>query len=298
MNYEFKSAMMKGWTANEKGVTYGSDFYAYENIISFEVSIDTLSPLTNGVIEMVIPGKMLPINLAYPYKKKAEAKEAVAFVQRKIAGTSLDNNECPIQINDIRIGHQDPTSLLLGWRSGCDAAGGISVRFDLLNTTGKTLKYVLVLFTPYNSVKDKVKCAITGKSTNAVNITGPILPGGTVKAGLFENAWYNRTIVRVDVDLIMWEYADQNDEEVHCKALTEIGQKLMNEDKEASPEEIMKILFGDDYVDDEDEDEEESANEPEIGDVSEQLRQLKELLDEGLISEADYEAKKKQVLGI
>ena len=117
--------------------------------------------------------------------------------------TSSEFNK-KIYIGYISIGHGED----LFWASGCNYAGGVSLKFSLTNNSLKTIKYVYSYITPYNRVNDPVACLITGESQKACQYIGPLANGQYTGECIYDNVWYNATITRVRVDKIVVEYTD------------------------------------------------------------------------------------------
>lgn len=109
---------------------------------------------------------------------------------------------------DLKMGHEGYSNGYRCWQYGPNSAGGVSVWFSFKNETGKTIKYANFWFTPYNAVGDAVSCSIKRKSTDGVRYTGPLATGGIDKGIFWENAWYNNSISRVNLDEVAIEYMD------------------------------------------------------------------------------------------
>ncbi len=109
-----------------------------------------------------------------------------------------------IQVN-FQMGHENYQG---GWIQGPDSAGGVSVRNNIKNVGGKTIKYYSLFFKPYNAVGDAVSCDITGVCVNGVKGTGPVEPGETTSWGVFRNAWYNYSIKSVELTSAIIQYTD------------------------------------------------------------------------------------------
>ena len=104
---------------------------------------------------------------------------------------------------------------MIGWEHSANSAGGWSVSWSFKNNTEKVIKYASFWFTPYNAVGDIVECTIRRTSTDGVKYTGPLAPGGVHSGGLWENAWYNRSIASVKLDYVYVEYMDGTSEKIY-----------------------------------------------------------------------------------
>lgn len=117
-----------------------------------------------------------------------------------------------LQVWNFFIGHQSYN----GWMNGPNSAGGVSVRFDFKNLTGKTIKYASFWCVPKNAVNDVVSCSIKGKSENGVRLTGPVAPDALSTGNLWENAWYNSTITTCVMLRVYVEYMDGTSETIQA----------------------------------------------------------------------------------
>ena len=118
---------------------------------------------------------------------------------------ALSNPDVPVLIG--RFGTFRPNS-----------AGGVDVRVEFINTSGKTIKYISFGMTPHNSVGDAVKDRISKRSTINVQDTGPIQAGQSntyakpmeqpKSDGVWRNTWYNHTIKCASIDRVTIEYMD------------------------------------------------------------------------------------------
>jgi len=113
-------------------------------------------------------------------------------------------NKPIIKISNIYIGHESYD----GWIYEPNSAGGVSISYSYQNLSNKVIKYISFYFIPYNAVHDSVTCRTTYKSENSVTATGPIQPNIWNNGCLFQNAWYNNTIIDVKVSKVEIEYMD------------------------------------------------------------------------------------------
>ena len=100
------------------------------------------------------------------------------------------------------------------WRSSPNSAGGLSYKFNIKNNTDKTIKYVTITVSVYNSVSDKVSDSISGKSLFSLKLTGPLNAYSTYEDVIFENFMYNSTGKSARIESVTVEYMDGTEEDV------------------------------------------------------------------------------------
>lgn len=66
---------------------------------------------------------------------------------------------------------------------------------DAINASSKTVKYLRYTLRAFNAVGDPVRGDIRRRNSVDVRETGPIPPGGKTAPGVWENSWYNYSIV-------------------------------------------------------------------------------------------------------
>lgn len=115
-----------------------------------------------------------------------------------------------ITVKGLRCGHDD---IQYGFQSGPNSAGGVSVTGSFVNNSSKTIKYISIRFTPYNSVGDAVGCSIKNVSDYGLRCTGPIAPNATYSF-FGENMWYNYSISSVEVTRADIQYMDGTEESI------------------------------------------------------------------------------------
>lgn len=127
--------------------------------------------------------------------------------------TSSSPNKLSVTV--IKVGHETYESVPLVpvpvkvFANGPDDVGHIGAKIKLKNLAGRTIKYVTVYLTPYNSVGDAVCCTVQGHSTYGISITGPIAVGAKWE-GQCDGMWYNNTIVSAQVDHVDVTYEDDS----------------------------------------------------------------------------------------
>ena len=122
-----------------------------------------------------------------------------------------------ITVSGLMFGHND---ISYGFQSGRpNSAGGVDVKGTVTNNSTKTIKYITLRFTPYNSVGDAVGCSIKDVSEYGLKITGPIGPNqGHSFYG--ENMWYNYSISSVRVTKAEILYMDGSSENLSGSQIT------------------------------------------------------------------------------
>lgn len=122
-----------------------------------------------------------------------------------------------IAVSVIKVGHEDIRMIpIVGlpqtyFADGPDQVGHIGTQISLQNVAGKTIKYVTVYLTPYNSVGDQVGCTVQGHSTYGIEVTGPLTVGQKWE-GYSDGMWYNNTIVNARIDRVHVVYMDNSEE--------------------------------------------------------------------------------------
>lgn len=130
-----------------------------------------------------------------------------------------------LSVTVVKVGHKTFESLpIVGvtevFAQGPDRVGHIGAEIKLKNIAGRTIKYITVYLTPFNSVGDAVSCTVQGHSTYGISITGPILVGNKW-AGTCDGMWYNNTIVSAKVDHVDVTYEDDSMERYTSSELTD-----------------------------------------------------------------------------
>lgn len=130
-----------------------------------------------------------------------------------------------LSVTVVKVGHKTFESLpIVGvtevFKQGPDQVGHIGAEIKLRNVAGRTIKYIDVYLTPFNSVGDAVSCTVKGHSTYGISITGPILVGNEW-AGTCDGMWYNNTIVSAKVDHVDVTYEDDSMERYTASELTD-----------------------------------------------------------------------------
>ncbi len=97
--------------------------------------------------------------------------------------------------------------------SGPDTVGGWTCRIKIINSCGKTIKYLTFNCTALNAVNDPASCKI-GSSTNNLKGTGPINHGSTA-FWEWERFVYSNDLNTMRIDSISVDYMDGTSEELN-----------------------------------------------------------------------------------
>ncbi len=97
MNLSFKASLQKAWTLSENRLIYGDREILLTEIQSVKL-FSKSSFATNGVIQIVVGGKV--INLAYPHKAKEDGEKAIAYLQDNYGGSEQLQNRR--RVSDIQ----------------------------------------------------------------------------------------------------------------------------------------------------------------------------------------------------
>lgn len=90
-----------------------------------------------------------------------------------------------------------------------NSADGVSIALVWAHIIpDKTVKYLDVYITPFNAVGDPVKCSVRGNSQFKGRVTGPVYFDYEFQNSVWENAWYNNTVLCVKVDRVDVFYMD------------------------------------------------------------------------------------------
>ena len=107
---------------------------------------------------------------------------------------------------------QDAKSIIQVTRcnvSNPDSASGVSLYFNFVNRSDKTINYVNFGVTFYNAVGDIVTCPIKRDIVNKCKDTGPFAPGkGFSGTGSYWGKYYNSTIKRAELVSLSVDFDD------------------------------------------------------------------------------------------
>lgn len=96
-----------------------------------------------------------------------------------------------------------------------NSVGGVDYAFGFVNTSGKTIKYLMADVEPYNAVADLVADDIRGQSVATLKVTGPYPPGSSniskmpgLGAPRFGVMWYQSDVACAVLVSIRIEFMD------------------------------------------------------------------------------------------
>ncbi|MDE6036213.1 MAG: hypothetical protein K2G36_09925 [Ruminococcus sp.] len=135
-----------------------------------------------------------------------------------------------IRVNSFTWGYQDIHDEWHYFQA--DSAGGISVKYSVKNWGPKPVKKYTIYFKAYNGADEIVECTARHRSIAGVSSADCVEKDKT-QSRLFENAWYNHSIRRVEIDHIDVVYTDNTTES--C-----IGNYVLNEEEQKKQDKINK----------------------------------------------------------
>jgi len=113
-----------------------------------------------------------------------------------------------------------------------NSAGGVDAHINFVNSSSKTLKYVLFTATPYNRVGDVAPSEIGHKRTARLRATGPYKPGkgnvGLLGDSYWENVWYNNTIRCMEIEGVEVTFMDGTTKTYEGQELSKVLASNLN----------------------------------------------------------------------
>lgn len=94
-----------------------------------------------------------------------------------------------------------------------NSVGGIEPKIEVINDSGKTVKYIYITAVPYNAVGDIVSSSIGGTTYSTLSITGP-LESGSIWTFRWDPVWYNYTVYDIKITKIEVKYMDGTSETI------------------------------------------------------------------------------------
>lgn len=217
------------------------------------------SGLTNGVIQVYIAGKSMPLTLGYAFKEKAEAQEAIKFIKENYG--SEERKKQNRERNEKE---------------------SIGLAYDLQGVRGRYMK-----------VYDN-RAIIGTKATLGSFITGNVSDG--------EKTIYYRDCIGVQfkqsglqIGYLQLETASGI---MNMRQNNFFNENSFTFDTTVQSNEKMQEVA--DYVRSRVEEAKNGGSvkaEPAVS-VADELKKFKELLDMGIITQEEFDAKKKQLLGL
>lgn len=259
MNKTFKGFMTPPWTLTDTGITFKNEHYPFSQMTNVQETNTPDSGLTNGVIQVYIAGKSMPLTLGYAFKEKAEAQEAIKFIKENYGSEERKKQ------NRERTEKES-----------------IGLAYDLQGVRGRYMK-----------VYDN-RAIIGTKATLGSFVTGNVSDG--------EKTIYYRDCIGVQfkqsglqIGYLQLETASGI---MNMRQNNFFNENSFTFDTTVQSNEKMQEVA--DYVRSRVEEAKNGGSvkaEPAVS-VADELKKFKELLDMGIITQEEFDAKKKQLLGL
>lgn len=259
MNKTFKGVMTPAWTITDGGITFKNEFYKFSQMTSVNETNVPNNGLTNGVIQISIVGKTMPLTLGYAFKEKAEAQEAIKFIKKNYGSDQIKKQ------NQARIEKES-----------------VGLVYDLQGVRGRYMRV-------YEN-----RAVIGVKANLGSFITGNVSDG--------EKTIYYRDCVGVQfkesglqIGYLQLETASGI---MNMKQSNFFNENSFTFDTTVQSNEKMNVVA--DYVRSRVEAAKNAGSQPIVNQVSaaDELKKFKELLDLGIITQDEFDTKKKQLLGL
>ncbi len=172
----------------------------------------------------------------YSADELSEKPDATEINNKLTDHTSNSPNK--LYVGVVEVGHSTYEAPVFGFEpvkvftNGPDTVGHIGAKIEIKNIAGKTINYIAVYLTPYNSVGDPVNCMVKKHSTYGINVTGPIAPGESWE-GYADGMWYNNTIVSAKIDHVDVTYSDKSMERYTPSELSDVNTSTSSETNSA-----------------------------------------------------------------
>lgn len=89
MNKTFKGFMTPPWTLTDTGITFKNEHYPFSQMTNVQETNTPNSGLTNGVIQVYIAGKSMPLTLGYAFKEKQKHKKQSSSSRKTMVARSV-----------------------------------------------------------------------------------------------------------------------------------------------------------------------------------------------------------------
>ena len=259
MNKTFKGTMMSAWTLSDTGITFKNQFYSFSEMTSVNETNVPNNGLTNGVIQISIAGKSMPLTLTYAFKDKADAQEAIKYIKEHYGSAELQKQ------NQARKEKES-----------------IGLVYDLQGVRGRCMKV-------YEN-----RAVISVKATLGSLVTGNASDG--------EKTIYYRDCIGVQfkasglqIGYLQLETASGI---MNMKQSNFFNENSFTFDTSVQTNE--KMIEVADYIRSKVEEAKNGGDQTVVKEVSaaDELKKFKELLDMDIITQEEFDAKKKQLLGL
>ena len=260
MNARFKGVMTPEWSISDAGITFKNMLYPFHEMTSVKEGNIPTSSLTNGVIQVWVRGKTMPLTLAYAFKEKEAAQEAIRFIYANFGTEEIK------QQNQAKK-EQEAVGLI----------------YDLQGVRGRYIK-----------VYDN-RAILTVKAGLGSFITGNVSDG--------EKTIYYKDCIGIQfkesgfqIGYIQLETASRM---MNMSQNNFFNENTFTFDTSVQTNEKMREVA--DYIRSRVESYKNgSAEQPVVAQVSvaDELKKFKELLDMGVITQEEFDAQKKRLLGL
>ena len=89
MNKTFKGKNTPAWTITDSGITYKNKFFHFSQMIGVGEHRVPISSSKNGIIEIFIIGKYTSLILGYAFEEIVDAQEAIRFIKEKYGNEEI-----------------------------------------------------------------------------------------------------------------------------------------------------------------------------------------------------------------
>lgn len=289
---QFKAGWNAQWSVDDNGITVGRDSYSWDQVASITMFNDPKTSLTNGVFQAVLGGKMK--NLAYLTKDKARAREAFSFIKAKIREHELLRSGMSPEAVTAAADNLDRKRSLVIYRQ--DALD------EILDIADQELPPDEVL---YVALRGAFKEYLFCTDRMVYIFKRGYMTGHTFGGGGFKMPYSNITNAEVDYHLTTgyfelssgglqnkplnyWD-SKGNSPQKAPNAISITGTELKDLFEKATHFIMEKVA----------QEKTQTTVEPQGNtSLAAQIRELKELLDEGILTQEEFDAKKKQLLGV
>lgn len=258
MYYEFKASMLPKWSVSENGITYKGVLYPFSNIAEIK-EFKPIGPIGNGVIQVYVKGSTMPIQLAYPSRDKVDAAMALEYMLKNYGDKAQKEQRQSRQEN-----------------------AAIGLVYDLQGVRGRYMK-----------VYDN-RAVIGVKAGMGSFITGNVSDG--------EKTIYYKDCIGiqfkesgVQIGYLQLETASGI---MNMKQNNFFNENSFTFDTTVQSNDKMHEVA--DYIRGKVEEAKNGGGQTIVKEVSaaDELKKFKELLDMGIITQEEFDAKKKQLLGL
>lgn len=287
--YEFHEKMCAKWGVTNSGIFYKDHFYNWDTVLSVKFINDTNSKMINGVYAVTFDGCKKDALLAWGYKSKDRARNALDFILKN-TGLKLEFvKNVPKDMLNI------PTTL------------SISDPSTVKDALQASASIVPSDETIYVALKGAFKEYLICTDKMVYIIKKGYMTGHMFGDNLFNMPYTNITNAQIDYHLATGyfiisaggienrplSYWSQNNDSAQTapNAISITGNTQKNLFHDAANF-ILQKISSDTSVDP-------ITSKPmEARSLSDELRELKELLDDGIITQDDFNKKKSELLGI